>query len=435
MPSGACEAWLQTAGAFVGILKTAFLATGLFVAAILITLVLQHRRLLSYQSEINTTWNADPQAWTLLRLVYEEFPEQYVDDDLAPWYRFLAQTTLLSTLLSGDQAALEKDPSKGAKTLASLIRAVGPDRPNATMISNMSAAFKSLRDYDVAIRTVFWAVNARVNFDDLKRDELSALVSAYGYSFDLKMRDGERDAKAFAQTFFEKHLDAQKNELGDLSFTRDFVAAMKIGMTLDNLAPLKGALSIQDLATFGDLDTAHINALRTALADTKFTSLHLLQQKEEELKRKIQAIQSRDADSPVKIPFVDMDLTLSDFGYISSALNVGLLLWIFWAVIRLRASFANVRLSDPAGYDPGVAGAAFALLPGAVRWPALNVALLTIFLASPTLAGVTVLPWSPAGLRGMSMFVALAAVVVLVAFGVASTFQKVKSEALKRSAT
>jgi hypothetical protein len=57
--------------------------------------------------------------------------------------------------------------------------------------------------------------------------------------------------------------------------------------------------------------------------------------------REIESIQKNDAEAPIKLPFLDAPVTLSDFSNLSAVLNITLLLWVLLLISEYRTAVAE----------------------------------------------------------------------------------------------
>jgi hypothetical protein len=390
--AAAVAAWLKNGEAYVATVQTIIRGLWAFVAAMIVTLVIQHRQLNGYQRELKATQIGDLPEWVTLRAAYEEIPPTYLSEKLGPWYRLLEQSVMLSTFMTADKSALAKDRSPASDKIVALIDQSGADIPSATAVDQIGKAFRSLRDYNSNVRAVVWPMNAGVEFDDLSLDELAAMVSAYSYVLDPDLAPGEKATKDLSAVFVNRHLDAVKNAAGEPLFTPPFPENMQAGMGLANLTPLFGDLAVLDLQKFGSnpIPASRAKEMLAQLKTTTFTSIKDAKQRGRDLQHKIDAIQSGDASSPVKIPLIDLELSLADFGYLSSALNAALMVWILWSLKCLRTCLTNARRSDAAN-DPDVATAMLFNLPGGKAWPKAFLFLFALFLSLPSILGTVVL--------------------------------------------
>jgi hypothetical protein len=431
--SAEAAAWLKNAEGYVGTVQAVMRGLWVFVGAMLVTLVIQHRQLIGYQQELKATLIADLPEWVTLRAAYEEFPPNYLGDKLGTWYRFLVQSTILATFMNGDKNALAKDTSPGASKIVALIEQAGTDIPSEATVQEMSKALLSLRDYNSDIRAVVWPINAKIDFEDLNRDELGALVRVYSYSLDPNLAPGEQAAKALATVFINRHLETVKNSAGEVLFNPPFPEIMKSGATLHNLTTVFGDLAVQDLETFGNhpLQADRAKGMLSELKATTFTSIKEAKRKNAELQRKIDDIQSGDASSPVKVPLIDLELSLADFGYMSSALNAALLGWILWSLRGLRVSLLEVRRARPIA-DHDVVVATIFSLPGTRTWRHLFIGLLAFFLSLPSILGTVVLQSQLHKSSGATLaFIVPAIGVFALALCAAAYCSNVKLETLK----
>jgi hypothetical protein len=453
--------WLDMLKAQAQGIRSSLIASVLLVFIVIITLLGQFRKLTTDQQEEQTTACFSPDLnhrsderqniqsnrnvacpvasdWDTLQAAYEELPVQAIDEELIPWNKFAMETTLVASLTEGaDRKEIERSTDASAPFIIMLLDASNDAPLKTGTATGISHFYIHLKEFNANFKSIEWASNAKVPFEDLSRDKLIALSNAYDFDIDSGDVLGQNLAKSVANPTFLTRLGelrlARLNPKTAKPIVEDgFISTLTAGTSLDSFKTLRGQLMVNDLAKFQTSpDQAESKRLLTFLTTTPFASIATARNEDARLKKQIQAIRDGKTDSSITIPLLNFPVTLSDFSSLSGILNVFLLVWVFWQSRQMDIALNRYRSFAP--YDKSRIEAALSGLPSRSWWlPGFTFA---FCLAAPTLVGTGLLfmpIWTDRSQSGRPsyMYLVFVGLVFTLAFAVVHAVQSTKSKAL-----
>jgi hypothetical protein len=461
MPDDASNDWLEVAKTRAQGIRAALAGIGVFVACVLVTIFGQLRQFEADRKAIAVTacFVGDPVSgtepaaqprnqacpaaadWGILQAAYEEFPVQQIDAELTPWNQFAMQSSIVATFIEGkDEPGALQGMTDSEKKLVHLLADASSATPvKPGIAAKISHFYLHLKNFDSNARSIEWAVNAKIPFDNLDRDKIIALANAFTFNLDDGDAQGENAAKGLANPAFIAQLNRLRpsivNTAGQPIVEDRFVKTLQTGASLDQFTTLRQQLTVYDLAKFDHVDDAEMAKLLPFLAATPFTSLAAERNEYTRLDNEITAI-TRDGDmnSAITLPFLNLSVNLSDFAYLSGILNLALLGWVFWQVRQMDNSLGRYLAFPDA--DKSRIEAALQGLPGSGSWNLLLAAGLALLVTMPTLLGTFVL-FTPLWFLGFVRFhwwsllyLILPAVVFLISLALVTFIQKSNRQAL-----
>jgi hypothetical protein len=417
MADDARSDWLEIVKSQAQGIRSSVLASVLFVVVIAITLLGQYRQLTADeraqkstacfspnrpqdpkqpkdQNETNAACPL-PADWETLQGAYEELPVEAIDAELIPWNKFGLEITLVATFVEGTDPktiAGSKDPS--APFILALIEASQETPLKPGTAKAISHFYLHLKDFNSNFKSIEWASNAKIPFEDLNRDKLIALANAYNFDLDQGDLQGQNVAKTVANPTFMLRLSqlqlASIKATGNPLVEDSFVATLSQGTSLASFKTLRGELMVNDLAKFQNrFPKSEADKLLAFLQATPFASVGAVRNEDARLRKQIQDIRDEKTDSSITIPLLNLPVTLSDFSSLSGILNVLLLLWVFWQVRQMNFALVRYRSFEP--YDKSRIEAALSLLPSYGRWHVPVSLAIAACLTVPTLLGTCIL--------------------------------------------
>jgi hypothetical protein len=415
MPDDASNDWLDVAKTRAQGIRTALAGIGVFVACLLVTIFSQSRQ---YEADLKAEAKAvcfvnDPTLeagqtgdagapkcsfeaaadWGILQAAYEEFPVQQIDAELTPWNQFAMESTLVATFTEGiDPNKFAGNPDPRAKFFWLLEQASLKTPVKKGSTNEISHFYKDLKGFDANARSIEWAVNAKIPFENLDRDKVIALANAFTFNLDAGDGVGEYAAKELANAKFTAELNSLRptvlNSQGHPIMEENFVQTLVTGASLDQFTTLRQQLTVYDLAKFDHVDDADMTSkLLPFLANTPFTSLATERNEYTRLINERMSILK--GESAITLPFLNLSVNLSDFAYLSSILNLAFLGWIFWEARQMDDAvdrYLTFADSKRARLEAALLG-----LPRTGRWNLLSTAGFALVVTMPALLGSFVL--------------------------------------------
>jgi hypothetical protein len=383
--------WLKKIFDILGSIRSVLVVMGVLVGGIVLTLFLQHRRLTASLQAQKETATASWSEWNGLQSVYEEFPDNYLQDDVTPWYQLSYRLTILTTFIEdGNPKELEASKDPKSQTMARVVevgKSLGVKKGDSKRIS---ACFQAMKGYNADLRNIEWDHDAKIPFENLSRSKLESLVNTYSFLPDKNALEGCTLARNIAIGFFKTRLDQVKNAQGAQVFDDRFDDILKVAPNLKDFGTLKATLLVKDLGTFQEIniDAPTQTKLLSFLQNTPFSSLQELRQENLRLAKEIESLQKNDEETSIKLPFVDTPVTLSDFSDLSTVLNTAILLWILLLIVQYRHAVAQYLR---AGGDQAIVRQVLTLVPLAKPFSWMILPLATVYLVLPSLLGTGLL--------------------------------------------
>jgi hypothetical protein len=459
MPDDASNDWLEVAKTRAQGIRAALAGIGVFVACVLVTIFGQMRQYEADRkaetitacfvgdstsgsglaSQVRSTACPAAADWGILQAAYEEYPVQGIDAELNPWNQFAMESTIVGSLAEGtDPKKFEgqKDPQAKLVWLLAEASSKTPLKPGTA--SEISHFYLHLKDFDSNARSVEWAVNAKMPFEGLDRDEVIALANAYAFNLDPGDIQGEYAAQGLANPTFISQLDQLRpsvlNPQGHPIMEERFVQTLRNGASLSLFTTLRQQLVGIDLEKFQQPDDAELKKFVHFLTVTPFASLSAERNEDARLNEQINAILNADTNSAINLPFLNLPVDLSAFAYLSGFLNLAFLGWIFWQARQMDDALNRYMTFTDA--DRPRIEAALQGLPGSGSRNLISRTGLALLVAMPTLLGTLLLfapLWfsKPDNFRLYSLlYLILPAVVFILSLALVTFIQKSNCQAL-----
>jgi hypothetical protein len=415
MPDDASNDWLDVAKTRAQGIRAALAGIGVFVACLLVTIFGQSRQyeadlkaeakavcfVNDSTSEVGQTSRAGaPKCsfgaaaeWGILQAAYEEFPVQQIDAELTPWNQFAMESALDATFTEGidpNKFAGNSDPTAKFFWLLEQASLKAPVKKGST--DEISHFYRDLKAFDSNARSIEWAVNAKIPFENLDRDKIIALAKAFTFNLGPGDTNGEYAAQSLANKTFLSELNRLRptvlNSEGHPIMEEKWVQTLETGASLKLFTTLRQQLTVYDLAKFDRVDdTGMTQKLLPFLANTPFTSLAAERNEYTRLENERMSIVK--GESAITLPFLDLSVNLADFAYLSGILNLAFLGWIFWHARQMHD--AADRYLAFADANRSRLEAALQGLPGTGRWNLPTIAGHSLLAAMPTLLGTLVI--------------------------------------------
>jgi hypothetical protein len=363
-----------------------------------------------------------------LQLVYEDFPHRPMEEDLVTWNNFAWSVTQDATLVVGLDHINRKAQDRGQPPFVQM--------PYARSSLRSITTFQlDLRQYVENFKIVEKAAETGTSFADLLAEKLVALVFVYQFQFNPSDTFGEELARSLATPEFERGL--KRLERATLLATGHEVTDggdVLGGSSLPQLVTLHNELRRKDPAgLYLPMQGDDVSKLIKLMRDTSLVTIGAGQKEDVRLKKQIREIREGTTDSAVNIPLLNLPLTLSVFGRVSSLLNVALLLWFYWHIHQMDAALKRYRAYVAHGRSQ--VEAALWSLPGLGRWWLPFRLAVAFCLSMPILLGTCwrlILWWADQDHVAQPAFTSLAwpAMLFMLSIALAREVQRCKSRAL-----